>query len=439
MRRVLTSLCLLGILIGSAIFAQAQSPCLNGAPARARCASGQDQNGAYYLIVVPPNWNGSLVFYNQGGPPLTPPRPFPNITALGRSYLRQLLPQGFAMAATTYRAPGHGVTQAAADVENLRRIFIETFGRPRRTIVLGLSWGGLVSAKVAELFGVDSEGTVNYDGALPLCGVLAGTRRWADKFLDNRVVYQHFCQNLPRPGEGQYPLYLGLAPGSTMTRQQVDARLNECTGLFLPPEQRTEAQGRNLANILSVLRHPEEELSNQIFAATLHLQNLVQVRLGGRNPATNLGVYYTGSDDDEALNAGVERHGADPEAVAMVEADGGLTGDVSIPVLTLQSINDPNIFVENASAYQETFERAGTLNYLLQMYTNEGEHCEYTFSEFNAVFYALLDWIETGSKPTVDEIVASCEEYRRQFGDQCRFNPTYQPPPYGTRYYPREP
>src|SRR6202011_5288107 len=101
-------------------------------------------------------------------------------------------------------------------------------------------------------------GTHNYDGAFAACGVLGGETQLGYMRLDLRVVYQYYCQNHPRPDEVQYPLYLGLAPGQTMTQPELQARVNECTGILLPPEQRSETQQQNLANILSVVRLPED-------------------------------------------------------------------------------------------------------------------------------------------------------------------------------------
>ncbi len=93
---------------------------------------------------------------------------------------------------------------AAADTENVRRLFAEEFGAPRRTYVHGQSWGGNVAAKVVETYGGKGG---PYDGALLTNGVLGGGSRGYDYRVDLRVVYQYYCANLPRPEEPRYPLW----------------------------------------------------------------------------------------------------------------------------------------------------------------------------------------------------------------------------------------
>ena len=98
---------------------------------------------------------------------------------------------------------------AAADTEQVRRLFVDAFGEPDTTLLHGQSWGGDVAAKTLELYGNESA----YDGALLTNGVLAGGSRGYDYRLDLRVVYQYYCGNHPRPSEPQYALWRGLRAG----------------------------------------------------------------------------------------------------------------------------------------------------------------------------------------------------------------------------------
>jgi hypothetical protein len=130
-----------------------------------------------------------------------------------------------------------------------------------------------------------------------------------------------------------------------MTDKEVAERVNECTGVQLPPDKRTEAQQRNLTNITRVLRIPERSLVGHMGWATVLFQDIAQRMLGGRSPFSNLGVKYAGSGDDEALNKAVGRFAADPRAVMEFTRDGDATGDIPVPVLTLHAIDDPTAFV----------------------------------------------------------------------------------------------
>src|SRR5215472_18707627 len=109
-------------------------------------------------------------------------------------------------------------------------------------------------------------------------------------------------------------------------------------------------------------------------AGTLLFRDIVKSTTGGRNPFSNIGVHYKGSSDDVALNRDVVRFSADPAAAASVKADGDPTGVLPVPVVSIHSINDPQVVVEAQSAYRAAAERAGSGDRLVQAYTDERAH-----------------------------------------------------------------
>lgn len=402
-----------------------QTSCITGLSAQATCYSGTQLSGASYQIALPTNWNGILVMVARGATPVaaTDLRTF----GATRNLLRD---GGLAIAATTYRSDTPLARDATDDVEELRQIFVRQFGRPKRTIVWGLSFGGLVAARCAERFRT-------YDGVVSLCGLVAGTLRSLYTQLDARTVYQRYCRNLPRADEPQYDLFLGLAPASAMTSEEMQARVSECTGILLPAGQRSTLQRENLANILAVLRIPESGLLANMDAATFLLKTFVQGTLGGHNPLQNVNVQYKGSTDDAGLNRDVPRYNAEGPTAAMLASTDDPTGRVSVPVVTLHAIDDPRAFVENQAAYRATLEKAGTLGNLFQAFTNQGAHCTFTVAEQLATLKVMLDWIDTKTPPTQAALASACETYRAEFGTSCRFNATYQPSALDTRLYAR--
>ena len=401
------------------------STCITGLSSAATCYAGTQLSGATYQIAVPTNWNGILVVVARGATPV----PATELRTFGQT--RNLLRDGgLALAATTYRSDTPLARDAADDVEELRQIFVRKFGRPRRTIVWGLSFGGLVAARCAERF-------QTFDGVVSLCGLVAGTLRSLYTQLDVRTVYQRFCRNLPRPDEPQYDLYLGLPSSSTMTSEEMQARVNECTGILLPAAQRSAQQRANLANILAVLRIPESGFLTNMDAATFLLKTFVQGTLGGHNPLQNTNVQYAGSSDDAALNRDITRYTAEAPTAAMLAAADDPTGRLRVPVVTLHAIDDPRAFVENQTAYRATVQKAGSLSNLFQAFTNLGGHCTFTAAEQLAMLQLLLDWIDTKSPPTQTTLASACEQYRTEFGTSCRFNATYQPAALETRLYAR--
>nr|WP_042191709.1 hypothetical protein [Kibdelosporangium sp. MJ126-NF4]CEL20240.1 FIG01128308: hypothetical protein [Kibdelosporangium sp. MJ126-NF4]CTQ97466.1 FIG01128308: hypothetical protein [Kibdelosporangium sp. MJ126-NF4] len=402
-------------------------PCPAGVPSDATCHGGKDSNGAYYSIAIPRDWNGTLVLHTHGGPDLGAPTQDRSTEDLARFSV--MVREGYAWAGSSYRRGGYGTQMAIADTENLRARFTRSFGKPRTTLLHGQSWGGNIAAKAAEQY--------DYDGVLLTNGVLAGGSRGYNYRVDLRVVYQYYCGNHPRPSEPQYPLWMGLRADSTMTGGGLRARLQECTGIESPPEQRTAQQAQNLTDILGVTRLPERTLASHLNFATFTFRDIVHNRLGGRNPFGNIGVWYTGSHDDVALNRGVQRFRPDPSAVRDLSYDSDVTGSISVPVLTLHAINDPTAFVEHESAYRASVTNAGNSRYLVQTFTRESEHSVLSDSGYAAAVSALATWVRTHRKPTPASVAASCPAFDAKYHKGCFLDPGFRPDSYESKVYAR--
>ncbi len=428
---------LAGVLLSASapLQAQALTPCPADLQGVAKCYTGADQNGAQYWIALPDKWNKTLVMHAHGGPRLQPIKPDSALEDLERFAVT--VRQGYAWAGSSYRRPGYGVRMAAEDTENLRKIFLQAFGKPAATIMHGQSWGGNVAAKGIELYGVAADGTRNYDGAVMTNGLLAGgTQNYLHR-ADLRAVYQYYCANHPRADEPQYPLWMGLPANAKMTSKELEARVNECTGVKLPAAQRTAAQKQNLANILGVIPVPERTLVSHMNWATFLFRDLTQRVLDGGNPFSNRHVAYRGSGDDAALNRGVQRFDADPQAVRKFADDSDLTGQFDMPVLTMHAIDDPTALVEYESAYRATVTGAGRQDKLVQVFTTENEHSKLADAEYAALFEALSGWMKGGAKPTATSIAASCATMAPTYGGGCHFNPGFTPQPLFSRVAPR--
>jgi hypothetical protein len=404
-----------------------------------KCYAGQDANGAYYIIVMPANWDGILVLQTHGGPTFSAAKPMTMSDLLPAA---QMLKFGWAVAGSSYRDGGFHVRMYAEDTENVRRLFVSAFGHPKQTIISGISFGAVVANKVLELYSVDESGR-HYDGGMQACGSLSGVRRTYYQRLDARVVYQHYCGNLPRMGEAEYPLVQGLPMDSSMTTAELRSRVNDCTGILLPAGQRLPEQKSNLANILGVIRVPEFEFLNLMSLATFGLRELSAETVKSGNALPNSDVVYDGSTDDATLNAAVERYDADRSSALRMSRDSDPTGRVLVPVLTIHSVNDGIAVVEHESAYREAFERAGTAANLQQIFVDGGGHssgaCGLNPSEFIGSFDTLSKWIRNGVRPDEETIAADCEHARvtAPLALACRIHPRYQPAPYESRVRPR--
>ena len=418
-----------------------QRPCPDGVAPGTRCLEGADGQGAFYWIAVPPNWNnGVLVLHAHGGPEFGAPRSERTERDLQRWSVWTRA--GYAWAGSTYAQGGVAVRAAAEDTERLRRLFIAQVGSPRRTVLHGQSWGASVAAVGAETYAArDPAGRPPYDAVLLTSGVLGGGTRSYDFRLDLRVVYEAVCGNHPRADEPPYPLWQGLPPDRKMSRAELQARVEACTGIGRPSAQRSELQRRNLKTLLDVIRIPERSLVGHLHWATEGFQDIVFKRLGGRNPFGNIGVRYRGSEDDAALNERVARYRAEPSAVAALAADADPGGRIGVPVLTMHAVDDPVAFVELESAWRDTMRRAGTDARLVQLYTDEHEHSYLSDAEYLAAMQELLAWIERAdAKPTPHGVAARCAALPAAFDPDkgCRFLPDYRPVALDSRVPPRE-
>ena len=392
-------------------------------PEGTRCYRGRSETGAFWWIAIPPDWNGSLVVHAHGGPRTGAPEADDPVEDLERFSV--MVREGYAWAGSTYRRGGYGVRMAADDTDQLRQIFWDRFGRPARTILHGQSWGGNVAAKAAELYGLDAEGRKNYDGVLLTNGVLAGGTRAYQFRADLRAVYQFYCGNHPRRDEVQYPLWRGLPEGTRMSRAELTERVQACTGLGLSMRDRTAAQGARLRNILAVTGIGEDELVAHLAWATNLFQDMTG-RIGG-NPFDNSTRVYAGSDNDAALNAGVQRFAADPAALAVLAEDANMTGRIVAPTLTVHAKDDPTAFVWHEAAYRDVVMAAGRSDLLVQTFTDEDTHSKLSTPQYAALLAALLAWIETGERPTPQGIADTCPAFAATYREPCRFDPAFQP------------
>jgi hypothetical protein len=398
----------------------------------ATCYSEHLPSGAYVLAAMPKDWNGNLIVFGHGGPAVVPPTATTSQGDLAKYAFA--VKSGYGWVASSYRREGYGVQMAAEDSDQARKLFVERIGKPRRTIYHGASYGGLVGAKLIEAYAKNADGSANYDGAFFNSGFVVGAPVGHQFRADLRAVYQYYCKNLPAPDEPQYPLWSGLPAQSKMTLKELEAKVDACTGIAHPAAERSATQKQNLADILGVMRFPERMLVRHMQAATFLFREIAERITQGRSAFSNIDVHYTGSSNDAELNRGVARFAADPAAVALLKTDGEPTGTLPVPVVSIHSINDPQVVVEVQSAYRAAAERAGSGERLVQAFTDENEHTGQSAPELAAALDALMQWIEKDTKPSAQTIAADCERRRATFAGPCSYHPEYSPKPYGTRY-----
>ncbi len=397
-------------------------PCPPEISAIASCYSAKLPTGAFVLAAVPKTWNKNLIVYAHGGPgPIAPSPDVINRGGLARYSIEVKL--GYAWVGSTYRYLGFGVQQSADDTEQARQYFADHFGTPKRTILHGASYGGLVGAMLLERY------ANHYDGAFFNSGMLAGAVVGYQFRADLRAVYQFYCKNLPRPDEPQYPIWMGLPADSKLTLRELTARVDECTGVTKAPDMRSALQKKNLANILAVGGFRESVLIRHMQYGTFNFRDIAHIT-HGKSPFSNAHSQYRGSDDDAALNAGVARFDSDPAGVAALKADAEPTAPLTLPVLAIHSINDPQVSVNAEAFYRDLAKSTRSSERLVQAYTDESEHTAQSAAEIAAALDELTRWIETKARPTPQSVAARCKVLIGSLGGPCRYHPEFGPKGY---------
>jgi pimeloyl-ACP methyl ester carboxylesterase len=85
-----------------------------------------------------------------------------------------LVPQGFAVAYSSFSENGWAVRDGTERRHQLLGVFSARFGRPERVYVTGVSMGGLIAIKLSETY------PGMYAGALPIGAVAGGSRQQFD-------------------------------------------------------------------------------------------------------------------------------------------------------------------------------------------------------------------------------------------------------------------
>ena len=360
-------------------------------------------HGAKYEIMVPANWNGTLLVYARGyhyylpeeasaGPEFNP------------AFEPAFLDAGYALAGSAYRAGGWAVQEGIKDTRKLVQLFGRRVGRPDRVILYGVSMGGLIAAKSIEKYpGV-------YDGAIPICGVVAGTQ---EHWESNTAIALAYDVAFGFPQEWgtledvrDDVLYWEEGWGDYVLDQLIDPAnygrfefIRLVTGL---PEEDFYPTGpwMSYLKVMEYLTQGRAEL---------------EARAGG-NVFQNVGHVYTLTDDEKAYLAGLGVDAdalleemndrttlrADPKARSYMQRYARLRGQIRAPTVTIHTMADTNVPVQQESAYREMVEGAGYEERLIQVYTNGIGHCWIYPHQYLAAFGAMESWLETGERPGLD-------------------------------------
>jgi pimeloyl-ACP methyl ester carboxylesterase len=338
--------------------------------------------GAAFRIDVPENWNHGLVMYFHGYEPkprLFQPHPPGRI-------LQQVINRGYAVAQSGYSSGGWAVEEAARETESLRRYFAKKHGTPRETFVMGHSMGGLLTAMVLE------QNPQPYAGGLALCGVLAPADLVMQRAFANRAAFDAFFPGtLPDVEHIPETFAMNDLPTITTVEKALDAK------------QAESALIRSLADI-----HTNRGLADVLVFNTFVVKDL-RLKAGG-NPFDNRNLIYTGTTDDNALNAKVKRYAADPQAARFLSSYYTPTGDLKRKLLALHTTYDPLVPAATAEFYDSATRRRGDGDLFVQQYVNRDGHCNITADQTGQAFDELVAWVHESKRPAPGLLPGSATE-----------------------------
>ncbi len=356
--------------------------------ANTECRDGEQESGAKFLICRPAGWEAGhdLVVYAHGY--MAPDReieiPMEQMVIDGFSITETITSLQFGFATTSYSQNGLAVLPAISDLLDVVTIFTEEWGTPNRIYLVGVSEGGLITTLSME------QHWDVYDGGLALCGPYGSFQGQVNHFGDFRIVFDYF--------------FPGLMPGSPLT---ITAEVVEEweAGLFTDTIKVEVEATENMAKVdqllqvtgVSPFEYVEETSTasiRQLLWYNVYATEDAKEKLGGQ-PFDNWDRDYSGSHDDEALNAAVERFKADDDVVITMTQFYQPSGKLGGPLVTLHTTGDEVVPYWHAAEYARLTREAGRSRLHTHFTVDQHGHCNFEVWDILNAFYALVEMVDS--------------------------------------------
>ncbi|MEU8982517.1 alpha/beta hydrolase [Streptomyces sp. NPDC048309] len=401
--------------LGTAVALSVTAPAAHAETTTPRHLTGTLADGATWIADVPAEWNGTLLLFSHGfGPTVAQDAP----SDAARS---ELLAEGYALAGSSYDPKGSMWALESAERDQFATLGVvkAEIGTPRRTYSVGQSMGGLVNARIAR------DGAGRVDGALGLCGLVAGGTD-----LDNYQL------------DAEYAIALLLLPAEDLklvnpdSAAEASATADRLTAAVTAAQ--ASAQGRARVALAAAFlnlptwapgrdRPADDDWAGQEEQQYAWLaQGLLSFIEGGRyaveqsvggNNSWNRGVDYgrllarsvhapqvralyraAGLDlhaDLKALTRGADIT-ADPAAVSTAQRTSSAGQGLAVPLLDVHTTADNLVPVEQEERFADRVRASGDGALLRQAYVERQGHCAFTAAETVAALHAVEHRVTTG-------------------------------------------
>lgn len=356
--------------------------------AAAACEDGTQASGAKYRICMPGPllpWNGDLVIFAHGYVAAQEPIAIPeNQLHLpdGTSIPDTVTSFGYAFATTSYSVNGLAVKEGLADLADLVTIFRAQHSTLQRVYLVGASEGGLITT-----LGIERRPEI-YSGGIATCGPIGDFRAQVNYLGDFRVVFDYF--------------FPGVMPGTAISIPQ--ALIDNWDTHFATTVLPVISDPANAISVTQLLRVTGAAIDPNVVTTTIatisgtlwynvFATNDATAKLGGQ-PFGNQGRVYSGSLDDAALNAAVQRFTAEAAALTELQASYQTAGNPPVPLVTLHTTGD-----EIVPYWHEPLYRAKVVaNFRTPWHANivapRYGHCNFSTEEVLIALLTLLDMIQ---------------------------------------------
>lgn len=331
--------------------------------------------GARYGLFLPADWNGDLVIFTRGYDMGATPA-VPTYATLLRD---ALLAQGYAFAWTSNAQSRLAIDDAVARGRQLKALFGSRIAAPDHTYAFGHSMGSAVAVRLTQ---ANSGG--KFDGAVTTCGPIGGMPRQVDYYHTALVLFRYY--------------YPGVQIGTPLATYDATAPA------IMAAVSSNLAAAAEIAAVLDLPYTNDAELIQAVtnpvyFATSSWFTGDILLRTGGLPFFDNHEVVYSGSSDDAALNAGVERYTANPIARELLAHWYQPDGRLKSPVISLHGARDPVVPLWHETIFAQLAADAGASDLLLQRVYDRFNHCEFTIGERVAAVNDLANWVRAGVRP----------------------------------------
>lgn len=383
--------CILALFAALPVLGLAQNPCIP-----------YPVGSSTYLVCVPPGAPPSIdlvVFAHGYVSPLEPAGQIPidQLSLQGVPIPGLVNSLGFAFATSSYPKNGLAIKEGMADLENLVAFYKGLGYSPGKVYLVGVSEGGLVTAKLIEA------GGPAFSGGLAMCGPVGDFRAQINHFDDFRVIFDYFF-----PGVLDFPVV--SIPGSAMAAWDTQLAPGIAAAIAANP-----AAARQLYRVTLTPSDPQQPAASALAVLWYNVfaTDDANAELGGQ-PYSNRFRFYVGAQNDFLLNQKVERFSADPAALAEIQQFYQTSGKLPAPLVTMHTTGDPVVpyWQETLYGFKVLF-NGSTAEYTNLPVIRYG-HCNFQPAEVLLGFSLLVQKV-SGQALANPEAALPSEEMRRQY------------------------